>query len=96
MDQHLPGVFKEMCSTCVFRPGNPMQLRPGALKRVVEGNLASGTLLMCHTTTFGQAAEEIACKGFFDRYGEGQMVVQVINRIGGFRQVPVSDAQAGG
>ena len=92
-EQRLPGVFKEMCSTCVFRPGNPMQLRPGALKRVVEGNLASGTLLMCHTTTFGQAAEEIACKGFFDRYGEGQMVVQVINRIGGFREVPVNDAE---
>lgn len=91
-EQHLPGVFKEMCGTCVFRPGNLMQLRPGALKRVVDANLATGTLLMCHTTTHGQAPEEIACKGFFDRYGERQMVVQVINRIGSFQEVPLSDA----
>lgn len=88
-EPELPGVFEQMCSTCIFRPGNLMQLRAGALKRIVNANLATGTLIMCHTTTHGQAEEEIACKGFFDRYGEGQMVVQVINRIGGFREVPV-------
>lgn len=87
-EQHLPGVFSEMCSTCIFRPGNLMHLRPGALKRVVDGNLATGTLLMCHTTTLGQAEEEIACRGFYDRYGPDQAVYQVIQRIGGFREVP--------
>jgi len=82
-EQRLPGVFKEKCSTCVFRPGNLMHLRPGALKRIVDANLSTGTLLMCHKTTFGQAPEPIACKGFYDKYGPLQMVVQVINRIGG-------------
>lgn len=89
MTKHLPGVFAEMCSTCIFRPGNPMQLRPGALKRVVDANLATGTLLMCHTTTHGQAAETIACRGFYDHYGPRQAVYQVVHRLGGFREVPV-------
>jgi hypothetical protein len=69
-----------------------MYLRPGALKRVVEGNLATGSLLMCHTTTHGQAPEEIVCRGFYDKYGPQQMVYQVVNRIGGFREVPNDSA----
>lgn len=86
-----PAVFEEMCSTCIFRPGNLMHLRPGGLKSVVEGNLATGTLLMCHTTTHGQADEEVACRGFYDKYGPKQMVYQVVQRLGGFREVPLDE-----
>lgn len=87
-EQHLPGVFKEMCSTCVFRPGNLMHLRSGRLKDLVDKNREQGTMLICHKTTYGQATEEVLCKGFYDKYGPEQMVYQVINRIGGFREVP--------
>lgn len=86
-DEHLPAVFDRMCPTCIFRPGNLMHLRPGALKDVVDANLERGTLLMCHTTTYGQADEEVVCRGFYDRYGPRQAVYQIIQRLGGFRVV---------
>lgn len=90
-EKHLPGVWAQMCDTCIFRPGNPMHLRSGALKQVVDGNIATGTLLICHKTTYGQAPEEIACRGFYDKYGPKQAVYQVIQRLGGFREVPLDE-----
>lgn len=87
----LPGVWAQMCETCIFRPGNPMHLRPGALKDVVDKNLAHGTLLICHKTTFGQMPEQIVCRGFYDKYGPQQQVYQVIQRLGGFREVQLDE-----
>jgi hypothetical protein len=91
MTENLPAVFEEMCSTCIFRPGNLMHLHPGRLKEVVDKNVARGTLLICHTTTYGQAAEEVVCRGFYDKYGPQQSVYQVIQRLGGFREVPTGE-----
>jgi hypothetical protein len=93
-DQHLPGVFAEMCSTCIFKPGNLMHLHPGRLKDLVDQNLARGTLLICHKTTYGQAPEEIVCRGFYDAYGPQQAVYQVVQRLGGFREVPTDEASS--
>lgn len=82
-----PAIFSDMCSTCIFRPGNPMHLQPGRLKDVVDANLATGTLLICHTTTYGQAPEKVVCRGFYDRYGARTHVGQIMQRLGGFREV---------
>lgn len=76
-----PRVLAEKCSTCVFRPGNPMHLRPGRLARLVEDNLRAGALLMCHKTTFGQQPEEAACRGFLDAFGPHVNLVRVMERI---------------
>lgn len=83
-----PGVFREMCSTCVFRPGNKMKLAPGRLKDIVKSNLETGTLLICHKTTYGQHTEEVVCRGFYDRYGPQTNVYRVMHRLGGFKVVP--------
>lgn len=90
-EPELPGVFSDMCSTCVFRPGNLMRLHPGRLKDIVDANVATGTLLICHNTTYGQAKEEIVCRGFYDIYGPKLSVYQIIQRMGGFREVPVHE-----
>jgi len=92
-EQHLPGVFKQMCSTCVFKPGNLMRLHPGRLKDIVDKNVARGTLLVCHTTTYDQAPEEVVCKGFYDKYGPSLSVYQIIQRLGGFREVELPEDQ---
>lgn len=60
----------ELCATCVFRPGNLMMLQPGRLKDLVDENLANGSAITCHKTTFGQAEQEATCRGFFDAYGD--------------------------
>lgn len=63
-------VCREMCSTCVFRPGNLMSLDPGALRSIIEGNLANGAALTCHQTLpyAPGGGKGLICRGFFDRY----------------------------
>jgi hypothetical protein len=60
-----------------------MSLRPGRLKRLVDDNLRTGSLLICHKTTYDQHPElgETVCRGFFDAYGPETQVVQVMERL---------------
>lgn len=65
-------VMSDQCSTCVFRPGNLMRLRPGRLKEIIDRNRAAESLLTCHQTLdYGDHPEldPAACHGFFERYG---------------------------
>lgn len=59
-------VMAEKCETCVFRPGNLMELQPGRLKELIEKNLQADAALTCHDT-LGTRKNAI-CRGFFDRY----------------------------
>lgn len=78
-----PVLQAERCATCIFRPGNPMHLAPGRLAEVVEQNRGTGSLLICHKTTYGQAEREAICRGYFDAYGKDSTVVQVMERLYG-------------
>lgn len=75
-------VMAQMCSTCVFRPGNLMNLMPGRLKAMVTESIAEGGGITCHKTILGQAEQEATCRGFFDKYGERVQALQVADRIG--------------
>lgn len=74
-------VLSERCATCVFRPGDPMHLRPGRLRELIRDNLAAGALLVCHETTYGQTEEEAMCRGFWDRFREQTNVWRVMERV---------------
>lgn len=63
-------VMKDKCSTCIFRPGNPMTLTPGRVKEMVETSVANGSAITCHKTIHGQAEQKAVCRGFFDSYKE--------------------------
>ena len=43
-------VKREMCATCIFRPGNPMHLRPGRVQSMVEDCEQSDSYITCHET----------------------------------------------
>lgn len=61
-------VLSRRCSTCVFRPGNLMHLRPGKLEALVEHHIASGSLLTCHQTLpYGDHPDfrPAVCAGFW-------------------------------
>lgn len=75
-----PRVFAERCATCVFRPGNPMRLAPGRLADLVRENLARGTALICHTTTYGQRPDigETICSGWWDNYRDRTRTIMVM------------------
>lgn len=95
-----PAVWAEKCSTCVFRSGNPMRLAPGRLAEIVEHNRAVGAALICHTTTHGQAAREVVCRGWWDAYPDTNSL-RVVRRLAalydeegdGFDHLPVPAAE---
>jgi hypothetical protein len=67
-------VLSEKCSTCIFRPGNLMDLESGQVKRMVEGSVADGAAITCHQTLAQMrpvyGAEPAMCRGFVDAHGK--------------------------
>jgi hypothetical protein len=59
-------VCREMCSTCVFRPGNLMWLARGRLSDMVDAARADDAAIICHQTI--PTEHDAVCRGFFDRY----------------------------
>lgn len=70
-------VCAEMCSTCIFRPGNLMELRPGRVKDMVDSCKQSGGVIPCHCTLGG---EQAICRGFFELRVTSE--IQVAERLG--------------
>jgi hypothetical protein len=62
-------VMSDKCSTCIFRPGNLMNLQPGVVKTMVEESVAEGGGITCHKTIHGQREQEATCRGFYDAHG---------------------------
>lgn len=58
-------VCADLCSTCIFRPGNLMQLRPGRVRSMVDEALKNDAFIACHKTLDGERA---VCRGFYDRH----------------------------
>lgn len=80
---------REMCGTCVFRPGNPMFLDPGRLKTLIDEALAADRFIICHATlpyaTEDPAVRPAVCRGFYDRYGT--LALRLIALMFGFTEI---------
>lgn len=77
-----------MCTTCIFRPRNPMALQPGRLRNLVGAALAHESYIVCHSTLPGVAPQGFIpaiCRGFADRYSTSAL--QVIRRLWGFVEI---------
>lgn len=72
-------VCAEMCSTCVFRPGNLMQLQSGRVRGMVEEAKRNGSAIVCHQTLY-RGVDNALCRGFCDRYPTAP--VQIAYRLG--------------
>jgi hypothetical protein len=59
-------VCAELCSTCIFRPGNLMALRAGRVRTMVDAARADGSAIVCHSTLHTGA--DAVCRGFYDRW----------------------------
>lgn len=94
---HRPRLLSRQCGTCLFRPGNPMHLRPGRLKSMVTDALRQGVQgIICHDTlSYGGHPDSggALCRGFYDRYGPQSNFIRVMERIGGFTEVDPPDAE---
>jgi hypothetical protein len=82
-------VCAQMCSTCVFRPGNVMSLEAGKLREMVDGAITNETAIICHQTIPEAGGEEQAvCRGFFDRYRTAALMLAV--ELAVIREVPIA------
>jgi hypothetical protein len=55
-------VCEDLCATCVFRPGNLMNLEPGRVAGMVRDAVAGEGHITCHKTL--GTAEPAICAGF--------------------------------
>jgi hypothetical protein len=58
-------VRARMCATCIFHPGNRMDLQPGRVEGMVRQALRQDSQIPCHDTLDGPQA---VCRGFWDRH----------------------------
>lgn len=74
-------VRAERCSTCVFRPGNLMQLAPGRLADLIRENVDADSALICHQTLpeYDADVDQAVCRGFFDRHATAPL--QIAERL---------------
>jgi len=69
-------VLRRQCPTCIFFPGNRMDLEPGRVEGMVAQCERTQGCIPCHSTTFRQDPQgEAVCKGFFDRHATVPLIV---------------------
>ena len=61
-------VCADLCTTCIYRPGNLMSLDPGRVRQMTQEAIASEGHVVCHST-LGTPAPAI-CAGF-ERHPQG-------------------------
>lgn len=80
-------VMSEKCSTCIFRPGNLMNLQPGRVKGMVDSSIDDGAGITCHKTIHGQAEQEATCRGFYDSYRDQVPALAVASALNMIEEV---------
>lgn len=70
-------VLSAMCSTCIFRPGNLMQLREGRVDQMVRDATRNQSCIPCHSTLSGKQS---VCYGFFKLHATAPL--QIAERMG--------------
>jgi len=64
-------IMREMCSTCIFRPGNRMHLAPGRVGSMLASVRATDSYVPCHKW-LGTGIPGAICRGS-DNAHEGQL-----------------------
>lgn len=78
-------IMADQCSTCIFRPGNPMHLTPGRVRGMVEDVVRDDSFTQCHQTLGCKPGEGALCAGMTDRHA-GQLV-RIFERLGFIEKV---------
>lgn len=70
-------IMAQRCPTCIFRPGNLMDLEPGRVADMVREAKRRDSAIICHETLGGYKA---LCRGFFDKHYTTPL--QIADRLG--------------
>lgn len=71
-------VSRKMCNTCIFRPGNLMDLEPGRVDQMIRDAVAKEGTIPCHKTL--DQRHGAICRGFFDNHKH--QMLQIAERLG--------------
>lgn len=71
-------VQRRMCSTCIGRPGNLMQLEPGRVEGMIEAVERDQSCIPCHKT-LGEPVQAV-CRWQYDEHRTQPL--QVAQRMG--------------
>lgn len=71
-------VLSDLCATCIFRPGNLMQLKSGRVREMVDAATRRESTIVCHATL--GTGKNAVCRGFFDRFPTQPL--QIAERLG--------------
>lgn len=72
-------VCRTMCKTCIFKPGNLMNLQPGRVEQMVADATKNESCIPCHCTLGGA---EAVCRGFYERHPTSPLqIAQRLDRI---------------
>lgn len=63
-------VCEDLCSTCIFHPGNRMRLKPGRVKGMLDDATTTEGHIVCHKTL--GTDEPAICAGY-ERHPVGRM-----------------------
>ena len=75
-------VLSDKCSTCIFRPGNLMDLQPGRVKGMVDAAIADDSCIPCHKTIYDENIEPSICRGFWDSYRHRSWPLRLAESLG--------------
>jgi hypothetical protein len=75
-------VCSQLCVTCIFRPGNVMDLTRGRLRQLVSQALDIDGAIPCHKTVNRDDVEPAVCRGFFDAYGDSITALKLARLMG--------------
>lgn len=75
------------CSTCIFRPGNLMDLEEGRVEDMVSSCLKNQGVIPCHQTL---GSQESVCNGFFTQYKHEVQLLSIAERMGVVRMTDPS------
>jgi hypothetical protein len=76
-------VQARMCATCIFRPGNLMQLNEGVVEAMVEDATSNDGQITCHDTLDSRFGA--VCRGYFDKHRTSTL--QIAERLGFIKEV---------
>lgn len=85
-----PRLLAEQCADCIGLPGNPMKLRPGRVRKMVNEGMAGGGIICHRTLPYSKPAEydqPAFCRWFYDKFGFRTNLFRIYERLGGFTEV---------
>lgn len=75
-------VMQEKCKTCIFRPGNIMNLSAGRVASMKREADKDGTCIICHETM--DSPQAAVCRGYYDKHKSS--LLQIAERLGMIRE----------